>query len=81
MESAVWANVAGLDPDVSFPLIRYGYEYLRTQYVATGTMAGSFTSGQPVSGSFRENFGFWVANEVEAIAVLIKNLDRLRYPC
>jgi Putative phage tail protein len=81
MESAVWANIAGLDPDISFPLIRYGYEYLRSQYVSSGTMAGSFTAGQPVSGAHRENFGFWVANEVEAIATLLKNLDKLRYPC
>jgi len=82
MESAIYANIAGLDPDVSFPLIRYGYEYLRSQYVSTGAMAGSFTSGQPVfNTTFRENFGFWVANEVEAIATLVKYLDLLRYPC
>jgi hypothetical protein len=82
MEAAVWANIAGLDPDITFPIIRYGYEYLRSQYVSTGAMAGSFTAGQPVfSTTFRENFGFWVANEVQAIAVLLKNLGNLRYPC
>lgn len=83
MQAAVLANVAGLDPAVSFQPIRNAYEYLRSQYVSSGIMGGSFTAGQPAFGSqgHRENFSFWVAAEIEAIGTLLLNVKNLKQPC
>jgi hypothetical protein len=84
MRAAIWANLAGGDRGATFRIIRRCLIYLNSQYVATGLMAGSHTSGQPTFNEggqvYRENFGFWVAEILEALALLAQKKAALRLP-
>jgi phage-related protein len=84
MRSAIYANLSGCDPSITYRLINAMYSYLKSQYVSIGTMAGTFTSGQPTFTSggtvYRENFGFWVAEIVEALALYLSKKDGLIFP-
>lgn len=84
MRAAIWANLAGGDRAITFRIIRRCHLYLNSQYISTGLMAGSHTSGQPtfVEGSqtYRENFGFWVAEILEANALLVQKRALLSLP-
>lgn len=82
--TALYANVAGLIPDITFDILTRCVEGLGAEYVGTGVMAGSFTAGQPTfvaSGTtYREYFGFWHMEIVSTLSELIIYKDRLNYP-
>ena len=82
--SALYANLAGGDPVVTFRLIKICYDYVESQYVSTGTMLGSFSAGQPVYNeggtNYREYFVFWHAEIIEFLALLKKYKQDLTYP-
>jgi phage-related protein len=82
--AALCANLAGGNTAITLRLIKASIDFLRSQYVTTGTMQGSFTAGQPtfMSGGqeYRENFGFWVAEEKEFLALLKINKGLIKYP-
>lgn len=84
LRAAIHANLAGGNSLITFGMIKGMYEYLKSQYVATGLMAGSFTAGQPeftVGGiTYRENFGFWTGEELQALALLYKHREDIRLP-
>jgi hypothetical protein len=84
LRAAIHANLAGGNRLITFGLIKAMYEYLKSQYVSTGTMAGSFTAGQPeftVGGmAFRESFGFWTMEILQALALLYKHRDDIKLP-
>jgi phage-related protein len=84
MRAAIWANLAGGDRAITFRAIRRCYMYLGTQYVSTGLMAGSHTAGQPTFTEggqvYRENFGFWVAEILEGLALLAQKRALLSLP-
>lgn len=85
MRAAIYANLAGGEPDITFRVIEYSHEYLKSQYVSTGTMAGSWAAGQPtftVGGvSHNQMFGFWMGEIIDAYALLYEYRDALTYPC
>lgn len=79
--AALYANLAGGSPSITFRLIIRSLDYLESQYISTGPMAGSFTANQPVFNSiYRENFAFWAAEELIFFCELLKYKDQLRLP-
>ena len=82
--AALYANLAGGDPVVTFRVLKICFDYVESQYVAAGTMAGSFSAGQPVYSeggvNYREYFVFWHAEIIEFLALLRKYKIDLTYP-
>lgn len=83
LRAALFANMAGGSPSVTFRLISRMLLYLRSQYTNTGAMAGSWTVGQPVfNATLKEYFGFWHFEIIETVALLIRHrLDLVLPPC
>jgi phage-related protein len=84
LRAALYANISGGSRDITFRLIKRCLEYLRSQYVSTGTMAGSFSAGQPTfvesSVTYREYFGFWHGEIISTLCELLRLKDQIRYP-
>jgi phage-related protein len=84
LRAAIWANLAGGDRSLTFRVIRRCWLYLQSQYVGSGLMAGSWSGGQPtfVEGgqTYREYFGFWQAEIIEALALLAQYRALLSLP-
>jgi hypothetical protein len=84
LRAAIHANLAGGNSLITFGMIKAMYEYLKSQHVASGTMEGSFTAGQPefTVGNivYRENFGFWAQEILQALALLYKYRNDIRLP-
>ena len=82
--TALYANLAGGDPAITFRVLRNCIDFLRSQYISTGTMLGSFASGQPVytvgSTNYKEYFVFWHAEIIEFLALLIRHKENITYP-
>jgi phage-related protein len=82
--AAVYANLAGGSPSVTFRVINRCLAHLRSQYVSSGTMLGSFSAGQPtfVSGgtTFSEWFFFWEMEIAEFVALLLEKRNLLTLP-
>ncbi|NEZ64644.1 hypothetical protein D0962_17925 [Leptolyngbyaceae cyanobacterium CCMR0082] len=86
MKAAIYANLAGGDPTVTWPIIIHTWRHLKSQYIDTisDPMRGSFTAGQPAFQSggttYRENFAFWVFEQIEAIVLLYESRSELTIP-
>ena len=84
LRAAIYANLAGGNPGTTFRVLYKNYQYLQSNYVSTGNMAGSFSANQPLftvnSVEYREYFGFWHGEIIEALAVLRKHRDEIVIP-
>jgi len=84
MKAAIYANLAGGSPAITRRVILKSFEYIKSQYVASGNMLGSFAAGQPtfVSGgvTYREYFGFWHFEIIEALSLALKYNNSFRSP-
>ena len=85
LRAAIYANLAGGNPLITFGMIKIMYEYIKSQHIATGQMAGSFAAGQPefvgADGITRnEFFFFWIAEILESLAILYKYREQIRLP-
>ena len=81
MRCAIRANLSGGNPAQTFRVIKRSWEYIQTQYITTGPMAGSFAAGQPAFGAgLNQYFGFWHSELLEALALLIQYKDALTLP-
>lgn len=82
--AALYANLAGGSSVTTFRILKLCYDYIETQYVGTGTMAGSFSAGQPTytesSIEYREYFVFWHGEIIEFLALLKKYKNDLTFP-
>jgi hypothetical protein len=84
MRAALYANVAGLMPQETLDIIQRCFNYLQTQFVATGEMRGSFSAGQPTftsnGATYREYFAFWHMEIINSISELLNYRNSLKYP-
>ena len=84
LRAAIHANLAGGNPAQTFRVVRRSWEYLQTQYVSTGIMAGSFSKSQPDftvgSTTYKQYFTFWHAEIIEALALLATYKEQLILP-
>jgi phage-related protein len=86
MRAAIYANLAGGSPTITMRLILKMLDYLRSQRVSTtgSTMLGTFSAGQPTftqgGQTYRQDFGFWVGEELLAICLLLEKKDQLTLP-
>ncbi|EKU98050.1 hypothetical protein Lepto7375DRAFT_7309 [Leptolyngbya sp. PCC 7375] len=82
--TALYANLAGGDPVVTFRVLKICFDYVRGQYVGSGNMLGSFSAGQPTyvedGVTYREYFVFWHGEIIEFLALLKKYKQDLTYP-
>lgn len=82
--AAIYANLAGGSPSVTLRIINRCLAHLRSQYVSSGVMLGSFAAGQPTFQSggiiYREFFFFWLLECVEFIALLLDRRNELKLP-
>lgn len=73
--AALYANVAGLEPAVTYELIQRTLQDMDEQFVSSGTMAGSWSAGQPAFNyngvTYREFFLFWQAELVITLSQLL----------
>jgi hypothetical protein len=49
--AAIYANLAGGSPAVTYRVLTRTYRHLKSQYVSSGTMAGTWSAGQPTFSS------------------------------
>jgi hypothetical protein len=84
LRTAVYANLCKGNPLITYSIIKGSYEFIKSQIVQDGLMAGSFFEGQPdyiVNGQqLKEGFGFWFFEIVEAISILHRHRDNIRFP-
>lgn len=84
LRTALFANLCKGNPLITYSLIKGSYEYIKSQIVTDGLMAGSFFAGQPEyivgSQNLREGFGFWFFEIIQAIALLHKHRNEVRLP-
>ena len=80
MGAAIDANIAGGNRLITFRTIQRCYSFLQTEYVTSGTMAGSWTTSQPTFGSYKEYYPFWHSEIIRAYVKLWENKDLIRYP-
>jgi len=84
MRSAIHANLAGGNPAQTFRVVKRSWEYLQSQYVASGVMDGSFSKDQPTfvvgSTTYNQYFAFWHAEIIEALALLAQYSAQLILP-
>ena len=82
--AALYANLAGGDPAVTFRLIKICYDYCVSQYIDSGVMLGSFAAGQPdyIEGgtTYKEYFIFWHGEIIEFFALIKKHKQDFNYP-
>lgn len=82
--AALYANVAGFNREISFRLMKSCLDYLRTQYVTSGLMAGSFSNSQPNftqnSATYKEYFGFWHGEIIISLCEYLRLKDDIKYP-
>lgn len=84
LRAAIYCNLAGGSPLITYGVIKASYEYLKSQYVSSGVMAGSFTASQSTFNeggiNYKQNFGFWVFEELDGIALLLQERDNIKLP-
>lgn len=84
LRAAIWANLAGGDRALTFRVIRRCWVYLQSQYVGAGLMAGSYSNGQPTFNeagqTYKEYFGFWQAEILEALSLMAQYRALLNLP-
>lgn len=81
----IYCNLAGGIPSVTLRGIKASYDFLRCEYINDGgLMDGSFFKNQPnfvYQGMvLKEGFGFWMAEAIEAIALLKMQKNNLKFP-
>jgi hypothetical protein len=73
--AALYANVAGLEPAVTFELMQRTLADMDEQFVGSGVMAGSWSASQPTftyaGTEYREYFGFWQAEIIITLSQLL----------
>lgn len=73
--AALYANVAGLEPAITFELIQRTLADMDEQFISTGVMAGSWAGGQPTfihnGVTYNEFFLFWFAEIVITLSQLM----------
>ena len=85
LRAAIYANLAGGNRLITFSVIKANYEYIKSQYISSGNMLGSFAAGQPeflgADGiTYKEFFFFWEGEILESLAILYKFRDQIRLP-
>jgi phage-related protein len=84
LRAALYANIAGGNPAITFRVLKKCLDFMNAQYVASGNMAGSWSAGQPVftfSGqNYREYFGFWHFEIIDSLAILSQLKAQIVYP-
>lgn len=84
LRGAIYANLAGGNPNITFPLIVHSYRFIKDQYIDDGLMEGSFAKDQPefVEGgeTYKEWFYFWSAECLESLAELVLYKNQLTLP-
>lgn len=82
--SALFANLAGGDPSVTYRVFKKSIEFLMSEYVSTGVMAGTFTKSQPTyvenGVTIKELFPFQQAECMKTLCAIIEYKDKIRYP-
>jgi phage-related protein len=80
LKIAIYANLAGGDPAITYRVLRRSLDYLIAQYVASGNMAGAWSASQPVWSTFTEYNPTWSGEIIEAYALLLANKAALTLP-
>ena len=82
--TALYANLSGGEPTVTFRVLKICYGYIQSQYIDNGTMLGSFAQSQPVytegGTDYKEYFVFWHGEIIEFLALLLKYKNQITYP-
>lgn len=82
--AALLANLSGGNPSITFRVLKKSIEFMQAEYVATGNMAGSFSTSQPTfttnSQTYKEYFPFWHAECLLACHDIITLKDQITYP-
>lgn len=85
VRAALFANIAGCDPSLTFRLIKRNLDYLSTQFVNSGNMQGSWSASQPnFTGSdgqtYKEYYSYWHGEIIETLTSLHSLKNQIIYP-
>ena len=84
LRGALFANLAGGNPNITFPLIIHTYRFIKSEYIESGLMEGSWAKSQPEftqdGETYKEFFLFWQMEVLETLALLLTYKDQLTLP-
>jgi phage-related protein len=84
IRACVWANLAGGDKSVTIGCLKYLLDFLNSEYVSTGVMAGTWTKSQDnftvSSVVYKKYFSFWHTEIIKSLVILDELKDQLQYP-
>ncbi|MBW4460431.1 MAG: phage tail protein [Nodosilinea sp. WJT8-NPBG4] len=84
LKTAIYANLAGGNENITFPLILHCYRYLKSEYINTGVMAGSFAKSQSTftqsSIDYKEYYFNAHMEVVDALSLLNQYRNELTVP-
>ena len=72
MRAAIWGHLAGISSTLCEDLIERAWDYLETLWNSSGDFAGTWSSNQ------NDWFGFWHAEIIEALGMLLDEGDAIR---
>ena len=81
-EAALWANLSGGDPAITFRWIKRTLDYLQTQFVIPGNpMSGSWSLNQSTfAGTLKEYYSWWHGACIQFYSNLAANKALITYP-
>ena len=81
LQAAIYANLAGVDAEITWRIIKNCYDFLKTEYQPTGVMQGSFSKTQGFFDGFHQQyFLFWHASIIDALSLLAEKYDDINLP-
>lgn len=81
-EIALWANLSGGDPAITFRAIKRTLDYLQQEYILPGeAMSGSWGFSQPsFSGSLKQYYSWWHSACIRFYSTLLNKKPSIVYP-
>ena len=82
--TALYANIAGGSPLMTLTLIKLCLDFIASEYVASGSMSGSFSQSQNAftvsSVNYKEYFTFWHSEVLLTLAEVLRLKTQVNYP-
>lgn len=79
--AALYANLAGGNRAITFRVLKRSIDFINSQYVGSGLMAGSWSASQPsFPGGYREYFLFWHCEIIDTLSLILLKKAAIALP-
>ena len=81
---AIYANLAGIDPNLTCKIIKNSYDYINSLWINSGSMMGTWSANQKtftVGGTvYNQYFSFWIGEILDFYSMLLQYERSIIYP-